>query len=30
MFYKMVMRNSRRSRKENGLFFSSLLIFSVS
>lgn len=26
MFYKMVMRNSRRSRKENGLFFSSLLI----
>lgn len=26
MFYKLVMRNSRRNRKENGLFFSSLLI----
>lgn len=26
MFYKLVSRNSRRGRKENGLFFSSLLI----
>lgn len=26
MFYKLVARNSKRSRKENGLFFSSLLI----
>lgn len=26
MFFKLVSRNSRRSRKENGLFFSSLLI----
>lgn len=26
MFYKLVLRNSARSRKENGLFFSSLLI----
>ena len=26
MFFKLALRNSRRSRKENGLFFSSLLI----
>ena len=26
MFYKLVFRNSRRERKENGLFFSSLLV----
>lgn len=26
MFYKLVSRNSRRNRKENGLFFSSLLV----
>lgn len=26
MFYSMIYRNSRRSRKENGLFFSSLVI----
>lgn len=26
MFFKLVSRNSRRSRKENGLFFSSLLV----
>ena len=26
MFYKLILRNSARSRKENGLFFSSLLI----
>lgn len=26
MFFKLVSLNSRRSRKENGLFFSSLLI----
>lgn len=26
MFFKLVARNSRRSRKENGLFFASLLI----
>ncbi len=26
MFSKLISRNSRRNRKENGLFFSSLLI----
>ena len=26
MFFKLVFRNSRRSRKENGLFFVSLLL----
>lgn len=26
MFYKLIVRNSRRSRRENGLFFASLLI----
>lgn len=26
MFYKLISRNSRRNRKENGLFFSSLLV----
>ena len=26
MFCKLVLRNSRRSRKENGLFFSSLIV----
>ncbi len=26
MFFDLVRRNSRRSRKENGIFFSSLLI----
>ena len=26
MFFKLAFRNSRRSRKENGLFFSSLLV----
>ena len=26
MFFQLVKRNSRRSRKENGLFFASLLI----
>ena len=26
MFFKLVSRNSRRNRKENGLFFASLLV----
>ena len=26
MFFKLAMRNSRRSRKENGLFFASLVV----
>lgn len=26
MFFKLILRNSKRSRKENGLFFSSLLV----
>ena len=26
MFFNLALRNSRRSRKENGLFFASLLI----
>ena len=26
MFYDLVLRNSRRSRKENSLFFASLLV----
>ena len=26
MFFKLVFRNSKRSRKENGLFFASLLL----
>ena len=26
MFYKLITRNSARSRKENGLFFASLLV----
>ena len=26
MFYKLISRNSKRERKENGLFFSSLLV----
>lgn len=29
MFFKLVARNSRRSRKENGLFFASLIISTV-
>ena len=26
MFFKLIRKNSKRSRKENGLFFSSLVI----